>query len=324
MKNNGESWKYFATVIVALILLSLSIYTICYREIYDSISISISTVKTPIVEYGSANYDIDKLIKNVDGTIVSVKQDIVTDSVGVQELILVVSKGNISKEIPVSIEVKDSIGPEIVIENDIIEIEQGTNYDILSNITNVYDNIDGDISYIDSNSVSDDSCNFYTYYSDFNYNVPGEYVVNINAVDKNLNSTSKSFKIVVNKRSVGETVSSIAYSLVGSPYIMGANGPYGFDCSGFVQYVYSRLGIYISRSSSTQLYDGVAVSYSDILPGDIINWGYSNGVSTHSALYVGNGKMIHAANPSMGVIISDVGYWLSVSGTQIIGVRRIN
>ena len=322
MKNNGESWKYFATVIVALIQLSLSIYTICYREIYDSISIS--TVKTPIVEYGSANYDIDKLIKNVDGTIVSVKQDIVTDSVGVQELILVVSKGNISKEIPVSIEVKDSIGPEIVIENDIIEIEQGTNHDILSNITNVYDNIDGDISYIDSNSVSDDSCNYYTYYSDFNYNVPGEYVVNINAVDKNLNSTSKSFKIVVNKRSVGETVSSIAYSLVGSPYIMGANGPYGFDCSGFVQYVYSRLGIYISRSSSTQLYDGVAVSYSDILPGDIINWGYSNGVSTHSALYVGNGKMIHAANPSMGVIISDVGYWLSVSGTQIIGVRRIN
>lgn len=322
MKNNGESWKYFATVIVALILLSLSIYTICYREIYDSISIS--TVKTPIVEYGSANYDIDKLIKNVDGTIVSVKQDIVTDSVGVQELILVVSKGNISKEIPVSIEVKDSIGPEIVIENDIIEIEQGTNYDILSNITNVYDDVDGDISYIDSSSVTDDSCNYYTYYSDFNYNVPGEYVVNINAVDKNLNSTSKSFKIVVNRRSVGETVSSIAYSLVGSPYIMGANGPYGFDCSGFVQYVYSRLGISISRSSSTQLYDGVAVSYSDILPGDIINWGYSNGVSTHSALYVGNGKMIHAANPSMGVVISDVGYWLSASGTQIIGVRRIN
>lgn len=322
MKNNGESWKYFATVIVALILLSLSIYTICYREIYDSISIS--TVKTPIVEYGSANYDIDKLIKNVDGTIVSVKQDIVTDSVGVQELILVVSKGNISKEIPVTIEVKDSIGPEIVIENEVIEIEQGTNYDILSNITNVYDDVDGDISYIDSSSVSDDSCNYYTYYSDFNYNVPGEYVVNINAVDKNLNSTSKSFKIVVNKRSVGETVSSIAYSLVGSPYIMGANGPYGFDCSGFVQYVYSRLGIYISRSSSTQLYDGVAVSYSDILPGDIINWGYSNGVSTHSALYVGNGKMIHAANTSMGVIISDVGYWLSASGTQIIGVRRIN
>lgn len=322
MKNNGESWKYFATVIVALILLSLSIYTICYREIYDSISIS--TVKTPIVEYGSANYDIDKLINNVDGTIVSVKQDIVTDSVGVQELILVVSKGNISKEIPVSIEVKDSIGPEIVIENEVIEIEQGTNYDILSNITNVYDDVDGDISYIDSSSVTDDSCNYYTYYSDFNYNVPGEYVVNINAVDKNLNSTSKSFKIVVNKRSVGETVSSIAYSLVGSPYIMGANGPYGFDCSGFVQYVYSRLGIYISRSSSTQLYDGVAVSYSDILPGDIINWGYSNGVSTHSALYVGNGKMIHAANPSMGVVISDVGYWLSASGTQIIGVRRIN
>lgn len=322
MKNVGEPWKYFITGTLALILFSLCIYTICYREIYDSINVS--TVQTPIVEYGSANYDIDKLINNVDGMIVSVKQDIETDSVGVQELILVVSKGNISKEIPVTIEVKDSIGPEIIMKNDVIEIEQGTNYDVLNNIVNVYDNIDGDISYIDSNRVSYDDCNYYTYYSDFNYNVPGEYVVNINAVDKNFNSTSKFFKIIVNKRSVGDTISSIAYSLVGSPYIMGANGPYGFDCSGFVQYVYSKLGIFISRSSSTQLYDGVAVNYSDILPGDIINWGYSNGVSTHSALYVGNGKMIHAANPSMGVIVSDVGYWLSASGTQIIGVRRIN
>ena len=74
MKNVGEPWKYFITGTLALILFSLCIYTICYREIYDSINVS--TVQTPIVEYGSANYDIDKLIKNVDGTIVSVKQDI--------------------------------------------------------------------------------------------------------------------------------------------------------------------------------------------------------------------------------------------------------
>ena len=90
MKNVGEPWKYFITGTLALILFSLCIYTICYREIYDSINVS--TVQTPIVEYGSANYDIDKLINNVDGMIVSVKQDIETDSVGVQELILVVSK----------------------------------------------------------------------------------------------------------------------------------------------------------------------------------------------------------------------------------------
>ncbi len=322
MKSIGESWRYFITVIVALIMVSLCIYTLCYREVYDSINIS--TVKMPVVEYGSANYDLSKLINNVDGTIVSVKQDIATDSVGVQELILVVSKGNISKEIPVSIEVKDSVAPEIVIENEIIEIEQGTSYNVLDNISKVYDNIDGDIGYVISSELSKDSYNYYTYYTDFNYNVPGEYSVNINAVDKNGNEATKSFKIIVNKRSVGDTVSSIAYSLVGSPYVMGGNGPYGFDCSGFIQYVYSRLGIYVSRSSSTQLYDGVAVSYNDMLPGDIINWGYSDGTSTHSALYVGNGKMIHAANPSMGVIISGVEYWLRSSGTQIIGIRRIN
>ena len=115
---------------------------------------------------------------------------------------------------------------------------------------------------------------------------------------------------------------SLAYSLVGSPYVSGGNTPNGFDCSGFVQYLYSRIGISVSRSARTQVYDGVAVSYDAAQPGDIISWGYGSYV-THSALYVGNGMMIHAANPSTGVIISSVAQWLSGSGTSIVSVRRI-
>ena len=83
----------------------------------------------------------------------------------------------------------------------------------------------------------------------------------------------------------------------------------------------------MSRSASTQINDGVGINYSDVQPGDILSWGYSNGVVTHSALYVGNGMMIHmmihAANPSQGVILSNVSKWLSGSTTTILSVRRI-
>ena len=57
-------------------------------------------------------------------------------------------------------------------------------------------------------------------------------------------------------------------------------------------------------------------------PGDIVLWGYGSTV-THSSLYVGNGTMIHAANPGTGVIISNIDGWLRGSGTQIVSVRRI-
>ena len=71
------------------------------------------------------------------------------------------------------------------------------------------------------------------------------------------------------------------------------------------------------------MYDGVGVSYENAQPGDILVWGYAGGYATHSALYIGNGQMIHAANPSQGVIISSVDWWLRGSGTTILSVRRV-
>ena len=115
----------------------------------------------------------------------------------------------------------------------------------------------------------------------------------------------------------------IAYKYIGYPYVSGANGPYSFDCSGFVQFVYSQVGKSISRSTSTQILDGVGISYDNVQPGDILSWGYTDGVPTHSALYVGNGMMIHAANPSQGVLLSNVAAWTRGSGTRVISVRRI-
>ena len=151
------------------------------------------------------------------------------------------------------------------------------------------------------------------------------------------NITTKDYKLKVNApvishrevyyNNLPENVNSndlvsIAQSLVGSRYVAGGTTPAGFDCSGFVQYVYSRVGVGVSRSSWTQLYDGTGVSYDNAEPGDIISWGYGY-TPTHSALYVGNGMMIHATNPSQGVVASNVAAWENGSYDSLMGVRRI-
>ena len=68
-------------------------------------------------------------------------------------------------------------------------------------------------------------------------------------------------------------------------------------------------------------YDGPI--YANAKPGDILNWGHG-GVVTHSALYVGNGTMVHATNPSQGVIASNVSSWDRGSYDSLMGVIRVN
>ena len=108
----------------------------------------------------------------------------------------------------------------------------------------------------------------------------------------------------------GESVVSLANQLLGKSYVLGATGPDSFDCSGLVQYIYKKLGKEIGRTTYDQVYDGIEVKFnpgdfSNIAPGDLLLF-ESNGDVFHVGLYVGNGKMIHAANPSTGVLLDDV------------------
>ena len=213
-------------------------------------------------------------------------------------------------------------------------VTQGEEFNLTDNIESVNDLIDGNLNY---KEIAEKG-NYSISYSD-DLSTVGTHEITINAVDKSGNFTTQKFTLEVvepepepvyvppvyvnvDPSVYGNDVSSIAYSLVGSPYVSGGNSPYGFDCSGFVQYVYSLVGVGVSRSSYTQLYDGVGVSYQDAQPGDIVLWGYGSTV-THSSLYVGNGTMIHAANPGTGVIVSNIEGWLRGSGSQIVSVRRI-
>lgn len=103
--------------------------------------------------------------------------------------------------------------------------------------------------------------------------------------------------------SAGIQLAAYAQSFVGHPYVYGGTSPSGFDCSGFMQYVFAHFGYRISRTATAQLADGYKVSWEDLQPGDIIYFGYGN-VATHVGMYIGNDQFVHAENPSTGVVIT--------------------
>ncbi len=101
---------------------------------------------------------------------------------------------------------------------------------------------------------------------------------------------------------------SYAKKYLGYRYIHGGNTPSGFDCSGFTQYVYKHFGYSLSRSSSSQAGNGVAVGRANLRQGDIVCFSGSKNSKkiSHVGIYIGGGKFIHAANSRKGVITSNV------------------
>ncbi len=97
-------------------------------------------------------------------------------------------------------------------------------------------------------------------------------------------------------------VVSAAYSGIGKPYVWGGKTPAGWDCSGFTAWAYAQAGITIPSSTSAILGSGQFVRTSSPQPGDLV---FQNGGS-HVGIYVGNGQMIGAQNPSVGTILHDV------------------
>lgn len=97
----------------------------------------------------------------------------------------------------------------------------------------------------------------------------------------------------------GADVARFATGFQGYPYVSGGNSPSGWDCSGFVQYVYSRFGVNLPHYSGAQATVGTPVSgLAEAQPGDII----AN--SGHAAIYIGNGMVMNALNPGMGTQIT--------------------
>lgn len=107
---------------------------------------------------------------------------------------------------------------------------------------------------------------------------------------------------------------------IGTPYVWGGTTPSGFDCSGFVQYVFRQHGITLPRTSKQQYGIGSAVSRANLQPGDLVFFATGYGSVNHLGIYIGNGQFIHSGSSS-GVTISSLSnsYW----SPRYVGARRV-
>ncbi|MFI1003481.1 NlpC/P60 family protein [Streptomyces galbus] len=95
-----------------------------------------------------------------------------------------------------------------------------------------------------------------------------------------------------------------ARSALGRPYVWGANGPSGFDCSGLMQWSYAQAGVALPRTSQAQAHAGRRVPLSQARPGDLVTY---RSDASHVGMYVGNGRVIHAPYPGAPVRYDPVG-----------------
>jgi len=122
----------------------------------------------------------------------------------------------------------------------------------------------------------------------------------------------------------GTEIANYAKQFVGKPYRMGGqwNGemPYtATDCSGFTQGVYRHFGYSIPRVARDQARIGKAVAWNDLQPGDLIFYSGNGGKSvTHVAMYIGNGKIVHAQTPSLGIGITTYKIMIRMTARRVI------
>lgn len=116
-----------------------------------------------------------------------------------------------------------------------------------------------------------------------------------------------------------QKILSFAAQFLGTPYVWGGTSPSGFDCSGYILYVYRNSGISLNRTSEQQFNNGISVSRAELRPGDLVFFHtYSSGAS-HVGIYVGNNTMINSSNG--GVAYDDMtnSYW----SARYLGARRV-
>ncbi|MPQ98917.1 NlpC/P60 family protein [Modestobacter sp. I12A-02628] len=105
-----------------------------------------------------------------------------------------------------------------------------------------------------------------------------------------------------------------ALAQVGDPYVVGAVGPNGFDCSGLTMFAYAAAGVSLPHSSRSQSQMGTPVSRADLQPGDLVFF-YSP--VSHVGMYIGNGQMVHSSVTGRPVAVT------SVDKSGYVGARRV-
>ncbi len=119
---------------------------------------------------------------------------------------------------------------------------------------------------------------------------------------------------------IARRVVQTSMQYMGVPYVFGGTSPSGFDCSGYVRYVFAQAGISLPRMADEQYYSTTPISTAELRAGDLVFFStYTYGPS-HVGIYLGDGQFIHASS-SYGVSIASLSgsYWTAT----YIGARRV-
>jgi cell wall-associated NlpC family hydrolase len=111
-------------------------------------------------------------------------------------------------------------------------------------------------------------------------------------------------------------VVGIAMQYLGTPYVYGGASPSGFDCSGFIMYVFAQVGVSLPHNAAAQYGYGTPVDRSQLQAGDLV---FFNGLG-HAGIYVGGGSFIHAPHTGDVVKISSMTGWYT---STYVGARRL-
>lgn len=114
--------------------------------------------------------------------------------------------------------------------------------------------------------------------------------------------------------SKARTAVRVACQQIGDPYVFGATGPNSFDCSGLTQFAWAAAGVSLTHFTGAQWKEGRSISRSEAKPGDLVFF-FSD--LHHVGMYIGNGKMVHAAREGKPVLIA------SIDNMPIAGFKRV-
>ena len=119
----------------------------------------------------------------------------------------------------------------------------------------------------------------------------------------------------------GYAITGTALGLRGSPYRNGGADPSGFDCSGFVEYVFAQHGVAVPRTVDELYRSGTTVPPGELEPGDLIFFSTTGPGATHVGMAIGGDEFVHAPSTSGVVRVErlSAGYW----GKRIVGVKRV-
>ena len=122
----------------------------------------------------------------------------------------------------------------------------------------------------------------------------------------------------VSYSSTGSAVANFALQYVGNPYVYGGSSlTGGADCSGFTMAVYENFGISLPHNAEAQSGCGTSVSLDSLQPGDLLFYSDGSGIG-HVSIYIGGNQVVHASNPTNGILVSDMSYRTPVSAVRLV------